>query len=377
MSLNSLKALHFAQNFVKTFSRAACNSATALWSTPLGRISTIATITIGTVVGSLAIYQFVATKIDEKRFPFPGKRVDVGGYKLHIYCTGPTNNKDAADKPSENKKPTVILDSGMGQDSIGWSLVQPEIAKFAHVCSYDRGGYGWSDESPKPRTCKEIVKELHTLLIKAHITPPYILVGHSFGGLNMQLYAKKYPSEVSGLVLVDSAHEKNLEKLPKEPKTLRTSLQFNLLITRLGITRLFLQLPSSKQSVKILPENAQRPMLAHLSSTKQVKATFKEWSSFKENLAELEEAHLTFGNLPLTVISAGQGPSSDGMSKEWKEYVQKFYPAWMVLQKDLASRSSKGKLIIAEKSGHMIPFSQPDLIVEAVKEIVEDLNKKN
>ena len=152
----------------------------------------IALLLIGT------IYQFISSKIDENAYPPPGKLVDIGGYRLHINCTGEGG-------------PAVILDSGLGGNSLEWTLVQPKLAKFTRVCSYDRAGQGWSDESPLIRTSQNIVDELHTLLHKAEVPEPYILVGHSSGGINMRLYASYYPNEVAGVVLVDSAHEDQLK----------------------------------------------------------------------------------------------------------------------------------------------------------------------
>src|SRR5215216_3831319 len=139
------------------------------------------------------VFQFVTTKIDERRYPALGEMVDVGGYSLHLYCRG------------EAGAPTVVMDSGLGGTVLDWQLVQPELAKSMRVCTFDRAGMGWSDPGPQPRTSQQIVKELHTLLGNAGVQGPYVLVGHSFGGLNMQLYASQYPDEVKGMVLVDSA----------------------------------------------------------------------------------------------------------------------------------------------------------------------------
>jgi pimeloyl-ACP methyl ester carboxylesterase len=124
--------------------------------------------------------------------------VDIGGYLLKINCTG-------------NGSPTVILEAGLGDVSIEWSRVQPEIAKFARVCSYDRAGYGSSDAGPMPRTSQQIAKELHTLLQNAREAPPYLLVGHSFGGYNVRVFNGNYPDEVTGIVLVDSTQEDQYE----------------------------------------------------------------------------------------------------------------------------------------------------------------------
>ena len=131
------------------------------------------------------ISQAIANAVDAARYPAPGKLVDIGGYQLHINCTG-------------TGSPTVILDAGLGGTSLDWSKVQPAVARFTRVCSYDRAGYGWSQTGPGPRTSQQIVTELHALLAQAKINGPYVLVGHSAGGLNMRLYAYRYPAEVVG-----------------------------------------------------------------------------------------------------------------------------------------------------------------------------------
>jgi pimeloyl-ACP methyl ester carboxylesterase len=135
---------------------------------------------IGLLLMIGAAYQWISTKLDAKRYPAPGQLVDIGGYKLHLYNAG-------------SGGPAVILDAGLGGFSSSWGLVQPKIAQFTQVVSYDRAGTGWSEPSPFPRTSQQIVRELHTLLQNAHIPKPYILVGHSFGGINVRLYAATYP----------------------------------------------------------------------------------------------------------------------------------------------------------------------------------------
>ena len=146
------------------------------------------------------LYQNIASAVDASRYPPPGKLIDVGGYRLHLYCTG----------TSHSGSPTVILEAGGGGGSVGWSKIQPGVASFTRVCSYDRAGYGWSDNGPLPRTAGRIVTELHTLLTRAAVPGPYVLVGHSFGGLIVRLYAYRYPQQVAGLVLVDSISEEGV-----------------------------------------------------------------------------------------------------------------------------------------------------------------------
>ena len=130
-------------------------------------------------------------------FPPPGQLVDVGGWRLHLHCTGEV-------QPSQ---PTVILEAGLGDFSVEWSLVQPKLATFVRVCSYDRAGSGWSELGPHPRTMHQIAYELHVLLEKAKVAPPYVLVGHSYGGWLVRLYASKYRSEIAGMVLLEGGFD--------------------------------------------------------------------------------------------------------------------------------------------------------------------------
>ena len=138
-------------------------------------------------------YENISEARDRRFHPMPGQLVDVGGYRLHIYCLG-------------QEAPAVILDPGLGDSYVSWIKVQPQIAKFSRVCSYDRAGLGYSASSPHPRTSKVMAEELHTLLHKAGISPPYVLVGHSMGGFNVRLFTSLYRGEVAGMVLVDSSH---------------------------------------------------------------------------------------------------------------------------------------------------------------------------
>src|SRR5437870_8306166 len=135
--------------------------------------------------------QALASAVDASHYPPPGQLVDVGGYRLHINCTG-------------TGSPTVVIESGWGDMSAAWGWVQPEVAKTTRICTYDRAGMGWSEASPEPRVAREYAKELHTLLANANETGPYVLVGHSMGGFTVLVYAHDYPADVLGLVLVDS-----------------------------------------------------------------------------------------------------------------------------------------------------------------------------
>src|SRR5215212_6146640 len=139
-------------------------------------------------------YETIMARGDATRYPAPGQLVDVGGYRMHIFCMGAGS-------------PTVVLNSGAGGFSAEWSLVQPELAKATRVCAFDRAGMGWSEPGPAPRSPAHIADELHTLLVNAGIEGPLVLVAHSAGGKHARLYAQRHPERVAGLVLVDARSE--------------------------------------------------------------------------------------------------------------------------------------------------------------------------
>ena len=135
--------------------------------------------------------------------PPPGRLVDVGTHRLHLSCLG-------------EGSPTVVLDSALGASSISWVLVQPALARLTRTCAYDRAGFGWSDAGPLPRTASRIANELYELLRRAQVPPPYVLVGHSFGGLVARLFAGRHPDAVAGMVLIEPAIAEHWASPPPE-----------------------------------------------------------------------------------------------------------------------------------------------------------------
>jgi pimeloyl-ACP methyl ester carboxylesterase len=311
------------------------------------------------LVISGAIYQFISTKLDEEAYPPPGKLIDVGGYRLHLNSLG-------------QGSPVVVLDAGMGCNSLDWVLIQPEIAKSTQVCSYDRAGYGWSDESPLERTSENIVEELHTLLKNAKIPGPYILVGHSFGGVNVRLFASKYPDEIVGVILVDASHEDQFEKIPEWPLSYvdKFLMHPNIapFLASIGLARLFNYLPKYQKFYKEFPQDIREKYVAATSTIKFISCVTKEFDLFKESLKQLKNEQEILQN-PLTVITAGKliNKEETGLPDE---FIELFTTVWETLQKDLVTRSVKGKQLIAKRSGHMITHEQPEMIVEAIQEML-------
>ena len=162
-----------------------------------------------------AIYQAIATERAERAYPPPGEMVDVGGYSLHINCVG-------------RGSPTVLLDGGLGEWSAQWVLVKQGVSDTTRVCAYDRAGMGWSEMGPEPRDARQITGELHALLEGAGIEGPYVLVGHSFGGLYLQTYAARYPDEVAGMALVDSSQPDQFSYQPVARDSYKPQKQFDV-----------------------------------------------------------------------------------------------------------------------------------------------------
>src|ERR671912_42646 len=283
------------------------------------------------------VFQFVTTKIDESRYPALGEMVDAGGYNLHLNCTGEAGGA-----------PTVVMDSGLGGTVLDWQRVQPELAKSMRVCTYDRAGMGWSDPGAQPRTSQQIVKELHTLLGNAEVQGPYVLVGHSFGGTNMQVYASQYPDEVAGMVLVDSALE------DEEAITLTKSLQPSPVLLKvystIGLTRLPYTL-GAETSGLTSPE-LEDEQAAISSHRKHIFAIADETSSLEESFAENRAHPMSLGNKPLMVLTAGSAQTEGtGLSPAQADHLDRLHSE---SQAALARRSENARQIIAEDSGHYI-----------------------
>lgn len=271
----------------------------------------------------------------------PGQLIDLGGYKLHIYCEG------------NGPGPSVILDSGIGGFSLEWFPVQRLLSHEVRVCSYDRAGYGWSDPGPSPRTTDQIVEELHMLLEAAGVTPPYILVGHSFGGYNMQYFAKVYPQEAAGLILVDSSHPEQVDRLPEIPAVREKSR------TRDVITYF-----QGQATLKLYPEDIRYKAMRILALRKMYQTHRRE----SVNFAISGEQVIAAGGLPeipLVVITRGK--------RVWPDdpYGQMLESIWQEMQKEMAGLSPEGIQIIAANSGHLIQLEQPDVVALGISSVLE------
>jgi pimeloyl-ACP methyl ester carboxylesterase len=308
----------------------------------------------------------------------PGKLVEICGRRLHINCEG-------------KGVPTVVMEAGAGDFSFDWGLVQPQVARFARVCSYDRAGYAWSDPGPTPRTMRQIAFELHTGLLKAGIKGPYILVGHSLGGAIVRTYVSQYSKEVAGMVLVDSVHEEGLigitDRTTKQDKIVR----WRELSRGRQIPPIQTAAPnptsssnpqqaraSSSAQTKVetpfdkLPERSQRMRLWAKSQPNYNPARSSElFDFFPEELdslySEREKSKNPLGAMPLIVMTStvSEYGSADEQTKKRLSEDRKR------LQSDLLMLSSNSKQIVTEKSGHHIQLDEPGLVIDAIQQVVK------
>jgi pimeloyl-ACP methyl ester carboxylesterase len=294
-----------------------------------------------------------------RQFPPIGQMVDIGGYRLHMHVEG-------------QGSPTVVFDAGAGGTGLTWELVRPAIAKVTRVVVYDRAGLGWSDPSPRPRKADIMAEELHTLLINAKILGPYILVGHSLGGPVARQFAAKYPGEVAGLVMVDSAHEQQMKRFPERLVKMVVSMMgmFTVLklINKLGLLALNPKMIPVGDQGKLPAPALELTRAAIASSNSHLEAMIAETESVN---AAATQPVKSLGNLPLTVISHGQLDANAVPASLGPEIREEYERIWQQLQAEITDLSTRGSRLVAERSGHNIIFDQPEIIIKSVLEMIE------
>jgi pimeloyl-ACP methyl ester carboxylesterase len=294
-----------------------------------------------------AVYEGIASHREQRQFHPPGRLVDIGGYRLHVYCLG-------------EGSPTVILEAGGGNPWLSWYKVQPQVASFARVCAYDRAGLGWSDPSPRPRTAKVIAEELHTLLRNAEITGPFVLVGHSLGGMDARMFANQYPSEVAGMVLVDSSHPDQDDRFPPEAGKLAAASYY---IIRIMQFTLPIGLPRLLASRAAPPEI--RPEFCAVFCRRQFLAAVRAESGAQAESSAQVRSLGSLDNLPLIVLS--HDPDKVKFPGNLTEPVNR---EWGKMQEELAHLSSNGSRLVVKGSGHDIQIDDPEAVVNAIRKVV-------
>lgn len=248
--------------------------------------------------------KFIENKVEQK--------LDIGGIELYYELLG-----------RQHEGPTLVFDSGYGVTLDNWNPIKDEISSFSKMFIYDRAGIGKSDIDDRPRHSSQSVENLRILLVKAGIQPPYVLVGHSFGGLNIRLFASTYPEEVAGVVLLDSTHEDQNKILPS----------------------LF---------------------------SKEVQEAYYNQFTLEGTLSEVEESleqvrtAKSFGSIPLIVLTGGLQPF----------HTEESMAAWMRFQRELANLSTNKQHIIVEDAGHAIHMDQPQVVINVIRDLLATIKNK-
>ena len=298
----------------------------------------------------------------------PGRLIDVGGFRLNLRCSG-------------HGQPTVVFDAGLGDWSPAWSAVQPAIALRTRACSYDRAGNGFSDAGPLPRTSARIVAELHTLLQRAGERPPFLLVGHSFGSLNMRLYADRYLSQVAGIVLVDGSHEdQQTLNDPAEMMDFEHALARCEQLAKAGFTTAKQRADCDAQYFRGLPEKRFSSELnaaleRQVLVAKQAQATLSEARNFGTRSAdEVRAARRSYGDIPLRVLTATnhRDPSSTQSAAYWRRWEA----TWHALHDTWLPLSRNSKEIMAVGSSHYIQLDRAALVIATIDETIAGIRAK-
>ena len=328
-----------------------------------------------------AIYEQIGRARDAKRLPPRiGQAIDIGGRAINLFCSG-------------EGSPTVVFESGGRGLGYEWVQVQPEVAKFARACWYDRAGTGWSDPPDQPRTSTTVTSDLHEALHRAGIAPPYVLVSASIGGEYARVFTAKYPSEVAGLVFVDSSHPDQNEPLSMKgplyrvPAWMREVLCLGMpFAERVGFVRLMLpkRVPAPQ---RFTPEQRsiyvalqRRPESTYAAGAQGCKASdggriYRDTGTGNPEIDDAARSSGDLGDRPLIVLVGGREGSAPPRNEEERQ-IAAFRRVWInELQASLARLSTRGKEVVVPHAGHMIGEDDPGAVVSAVNQLLEQLRK--
>ena len=302
------------------------------------------------VLAGSALQSFMTSR-DSRRLEAPGRMIDMGGYELHLRCTG----------AGTANGPTVILESGLGSTTSVWARVQDQIAQSARVCSYDRGGIGWSDPSPRLRDAVAIADELFELLSRADIEGPLVMVGHSVGGLYARAFTARFPERVVGLVLLDASHEDQFSRTADgetDFRNIRDAYKVLPIVARVGLARLtpLCDLP------KDFPADAREGHHARCSRTQTWQAQEREVEALVDTMSQVRDRSAS-GSLPLLVVTAGGDHQSQAN--------------WADLQNEFAALSTKSTHLVRANATHpglLLDAEDAAYVSAAIKSLIASIN---
>ena len=301
-------------------------------------------------------------------FAKPHQLVNIGGRKMNLYCSG-------------QGPITVVFDSPSGDAGWDWYRVQPAIAQHTRACVFDRAGFGFSEPAMRPNTSENVVDDLHKLLAGAGIKPPYLMVGNSLGGANVQVYAYRYPKEVKGLVLVEPEHEDETARLDKASqgnlkKVYAMVAEQNndcLAAAQKGIK------PGSEEQLNCVGNPAEifgptlgAVVMAAMAKPAYWRANIDEWNAIKVSDEQLGKLRRPFGDLPLVVLTRGVSPYAVP-GKPQSALNKAMEDENAAIQKETAALSTRGKQRVVPGAGHVIQGDKPEAVVDAVLEVLNEV----
>lgn len=320
-------------------------------------------------IGEIAFAQAPAMAEDQRMLPYaePGQLIDIGGRRINMHCAG-------------RGTPTVILMSGLFSWSVVWYKTQPVIAQKARVCSFDRASYGFSDPAPRPQILSEVVDDLHAALRAGSIPGPYILVGHSLGGLEVRLYAQRWPKDVVGMVLVDSspAGELLLEVNLPDYDEAEGRERYAADMLHCALLAAHGPLEPSRPEYEDCTSIAALPSDTPLAFRK-IWPQFFTADYFADKVSLMSSAythrydsvdHLRLGAMPLVVLTA---KNTWGDTPAGIRFTQTFLKFWLAQHEALAHLSSRGIHRFIKGSDHEIQLDQPQAVIDAVDDVLSQI----
>ncbi|QFT89087.1 Dihydrolipoyllysine-residue acetyltransferase component of acetoin cleaving system [Bacillus sp. THAF10] len=304
---------------------------------------------ISTLFFPLTVATYIVSKKELRHLQPRGKLIKIDGRQIHAHVTG-------------DGGPTIILEAGMGGTHLDWSFIQDGISKKNTVLSYDRAGYGWSEESARDLTVQQHVNTLRMLLQELRLKPPFVLVGHSYGGLMMREFAATYPQDVASLILIDAVHEDwyDTEQMTIARKTAIQKIQrvhkAGYYFADLGVPRLFKLHVGSKH----LPKEILKETKALGFQAKSYRTIYSELSHAEKSVKELQKCPQIPEQIPITVLSAGK------QTDVWKQQQQK-----------LAALHKNTEHFTVEDSFHAIPIHKPDAVIHTINTAVNLFRDQN
>ena len=297
----------------------------------------------------------------------PGEMVDVGGFQLHSLVCG-------------QGRPTVLLEPALGGFTMQYARIQTAASAFTRVLAYDRAGQGWSDVSPKPRTPVNLAGELKAMLEKLNLQPPYILMGHSFGGLVARFYAGFHPEEIAGVILVDSSDVEQYASFPDMDKIVNqtaTGVRMLKIASRLGLGKQLTKMSLGSSAKEFTREDLDT-FLTVSSQPKHHETILAEFSQHRFYFGPQSEVPRTLGDTPLCIITAGNSVSGKGkFGSKTIDQLNALHQKW---QKDLLQLSSQSEQIVVPGATHLSLILQPDYaaqVVDAIRRMVEKVRAEN